>query len=307
MFFYDSQVPSKTDSVQPRTLVENGNRHLFVYCLSRVRAGDFAQAQRLAFELVDASKKQGDALHFYAGHILLRMAGDSQNVQPTERIVSGANTQSEILKNMMIALGDLQLGQFTNARKRWEQICQSTDTLVDMPVEIASCFSWLATAIRTESLQTTRYFESTLFELESKWSRAVSQALKIAKTFPDEVPHAYREDAWLNAIQGGGSQSSHVLRSLRWSVIVAQRLGLFGEELQTLQAWDAMTNKYEFNVPNMCPAERARLVELTNANVVSDCDSETSECQLESVLEAGVDAMLSEIHSVVEHRETVPA
>jgi hypothetical protein len=249
-------------------MIENRNRPIYDHAIWCVRAGRFVEAARLCSQLIQASTRHGDATHFYAGQFAQRLAGfDETFIFPNDSIVDSANPRSKSMLELNAAMHDFQVKNFTEARIKFANICESLGTFRNADRYTACSFNWLASSIRLEILTRTQKARTNTENLKPKWTRIVQQLAKVGERFQEELPHAHREIAWYYGINGnsshGGSHSSQIaMRSLRLSVLSAQRMGMAHEEYQTLLCWNAWMNNQDFNVPTMNQKEADRFKEL---------------------------------------------
>ncbi len=256
---------SKTDRVE---MIENRNRPIYDHAIWCIRAGRFVEAARLCSHLIQSSTLHGDATHFYAGQFAQRLAGfDETFVFPNDAIVDSETPRSKWMLELNAAMHDFQVKNFTEARLKFAQVCDLLCTFRNADRYTACSFNWLASSIRLEILTRKQKTHPNTENLKPKWTRIVHQLAKVGERFQEEQPHAQREIAWYYGINGNtnhrGSQSSQIaLRSLRLSVLSAQRMGMAHEEYQTLLCWNAWMNNQDFNVPAMTQKEADRFKQL---------------------------------------------
>jgi hypothetical protein len=249
-------------------LIENRNRPIYEHAIWCVRAGRFVEAARLCSQLIQASTRYGDATHFYAGQFAQRLAGfDETFIFPNDSIVDSASPRSKWMLELNAAMHDFQVKNFTEARIKFANICDSLGTFRNADRYTACSFNWLASSIRLEILTRNQKPGLNTENLKPKWTRIVQQLDKVGDRFQEELPHAHREIAWYYGISGNSSHGvSHsyraAMRSLRLSVLSAQRMGMAHEEYQTLLSWNAWMNNQDFNVPVMNQKEADRFKEL---------------------------------------------
>ena len=254
--------------IERAEMIENRNRPIYDHAIWCVRAGRFVEAARLCSHLIQCSTRQGDATHFYAGQFAQRLAGfDETFIFPNDAIVDSENPRSKWMLELNAAMHDFQVKNFTEARLKFAHICDRLGTFRNADRYTACSFNWLASSIRLEILTRTQRNGSNKENLKPKWTRIVQQLAKVGDRFQEELPHAHREIAWYYGINGnathGGSHSSQIaMRSLRLSVLSAQRMGMAHEEYQTLLCWNAWMNNQDFNVPAMNQKETDRFKEL---------------------------------------------
>jgi hypothetical protein len=249
-------------------MIENRNRPIYDHAIWCVRAGRFVEAGRLCSHLIQSSTRQGDATHFYAGQFAQRLAGfDETFFFPSDAIVDSESPRSKRMLELNAAMHDFQAKNFTEARLKFAHVCDQLGTFRNADSYTACSFNWLASSVRLEILTRNQKTRPNTESLKPIWTRIVQQLAKAGERFQEELPHAHREIAWYYGINGnashGGSHSSQIaLRSLRLSVLSAQRLGMAHEEYQTLLCWNAWMNNEDFHVPSMNQQEADRLKEL---------------------------------------------
>jgi two-component system sensor kinase len=93
--------------------------------------------------------------------------------------------------------------------------------------------SWLASALRRQAEKTSHWTPGTRQELLKRARKVARKALKVARTFQNDLPHALRESGLIAAMQGSiGKARKHLDESLA----VAERQGARFEHAQTLLA-----------------------------------------------------------------------
>jgi hypothetical protein len=292
-----SSVRCENSSIENQTLIENSNRPVYDHALWCVRAGRIGEAQSLCRQLLRKCLLEGDALNFYATQCVLSLSGsDEPFVFPNDQLLSSQNGRSQQLLETNAAIRDFQTRTFSVSRSNWVSICKQVSSTNGLDNYNASCFTWLANSVREELAQTSHYFDSKVFELERIWAWAIRLSQKAAGQFPHEAPHALRELAWYQATHESGSHVNQVLRSLRLSVLGAQRMGMANEEAKTLSAWNSMTEEFGFSVPSMNEGEAERLKLLSGANATKLKESEVSTMDAASIAN-GLSDLIFELNS----------
>ena len=93
--------------------------------------------------------------------------------------------------------------------------------------------TWLASALRRQAEKTSPWAPKQRDELLKRASRVVNKAIKIARTWQSDLPHALREAGLIAAMQGDLSWAS---KHLEESLSVAERQSARFEHAQTLLA-----------------------------------------------------------------------
>lgn len=275
MIFQNEAIQNDSPSERANRIemLKNRNRPIYDHAIWCVRAGKFVEAGRLCNQLLQASTRQGDAVHFYASQFVQRLAGfDETFIFPNDAIVDSETPRSKLMLELNAAMHDFQVKNFTDARIKFASVCDSLGSYRNADRYTACAYNWVASATRLEILTRSRSSRTTTENLMSKWIWIVSQLAKVADRFQEELPHAHREIAWYYGLNcsghhGGPHPSTLALRSLRLSVISAQRLGMENEEYQTLVSWNAWVNSQDFSVPSMSKQDAKRLEELERKQV----------------------------------------
>jgi hypothetical protein len=308
MFFAPKDAMS-VSPIQQQTIIENANRSLFCYAQARLRAGDVAEATLLCNQLRARSAEQGDSLHYYAsGRLLSSLSSRASESGEGASCIGSESMEAHLQDRFAVAVACYLRKDYREARAILEGICDSIGSRKNLTIYTASVYSWLASAIRNEWLQTPRAKANTAFQLERKWKKVVAIAVKVSGRFEEEKSHAYREYAWHSAIHDGPHHANAVLSALRYSVTVAQRLGMTQEEKQTLHDWNQLTTELELNVPAMESAELARWRELCpaqeplcnhclhpeNCTCASETDIELEVTELRQVFAASLETVFAD-------------
>ena len=144
----------------------------------------------------------------------------------------------------------LALEQPTKAVRELEESWAISRRLGRRTEYVASTPCWLATAYRTHLRTLSPFAVRERKELLQKLGRAVKLALRWAKSFRNNLPHALREEAYFHALRGETGRS---LAALKKSLEVAEELG-FQQEL-------ALTTKAQLHlkdVLNISPEQIGR-------------------------------------------------
>ena len=283
----------------------------FVYAQQMFRLGAFTESRRCCLELVEKSIADSDFQNLFASQRLLAMLNSSASVTETQSVnacdsdVSNAELSSSALRqrNLLEVTRLYQLGKTSEAAKKMRSVCLDLADWRNVDESISSAFVELATMAREAMLETPRGLETTYSEYERLYRWALKNAKRVAQQFEQEKPHTYREEAWENALFGGGGHVAGLtLRSLMSSLLRARALGFVAEEIATFAAWDSMCQKYELGVLAMPQIERDRYDELL-ARATSqlqstevEATSPTIEMRLgEDDLEASLEDVLTEL------------
>jgi signal transduction histidine kinase len=98
---------------------------------------------------------------------------------------------------------------------------------------VAPVLPWLATALRTEAEAVPAYHPRRREQLLRRAQRAARRALRLARSYRNNLPHALRESALLQAMAGRPRRARHLLDQ---SLAVAEAQGARHEHAQSLQA-----------------------------------------------------------------------
>jgi serine/threonine protein kinase/signal transduction histidine kinase len=127
----------------------------------------------------------------------------------------------------------LALGQAGKAVEELEESWAISSELGRRTEYVASSPCWLATAYRKHLEALTPFATEERQKLLRKLDRTVKLALDWAKNFRNNLAHALREDAYLQALRGRPRRS---LASLRKSLEVAEEMGFLQELALTTEA-----------------------------------------------------------------------
>jgi two-component system sensor kinase len=94
-------------------------------------------------------------------------------------------------------------------------------------------FSWLASALRRQAEQVSTWNPERRHTLLARAEQAATKAVRVARSFQNDLPHALREAGLINAMRGSLDQARRLLDE---SLDVAQRQGAKFEHAQTLLA-----------------------------------------------------------------------
>ena len=103
---------------------------------------------------------------------------------------------------------------------------------VKMP-DVFPTLPWLASALRRQAEKTSNWTPQRRAELLKRAGKVAKKALKVARTFQNDLPHALRESGLIAAMQGSIHQAR---KHLDESLAVAERQGARFEHAQTLLA-----------------------------------------------------------------------
>ncbi|TWU33180.1 Sensory/regulatory protein RpfC [Novipirellula aureliae] len=124
---------------------------------------------------------------------------------------------------------------------------------------ISPCYAWLGTALR-ELAEATDCHDGRRRQQRLRDARkAIKHAIKIAKAFPADLAHCYREMAILEAIAGKSRLSANFLQR---SLAAARRYAQRAEELSTLQTLLALHLRETEHLGPFSIQNQARLDEL---------------------------------------------
>ena len=124
---------------------------------------------------------------------------------------------------------------------------------------ISPCYAWLGTALRQLAEGTDCHDGRRRQKRLRDARKAIRYAVKIAKAFPADLAHCYREMAILDAIAGKSRKSADYLQR---SLAAARRYDQQAEELSTLQTLCALHARETEHLGPISMPNRARLDEL---------------------------------------------
>ncbi|QEF96061.1 Sensory/regulatory protein RpfC [Stieleria maiorica] len=151
---------------------------------------------------------------------------------------------------------------------------------------ISPCYAWRTTALRrlleTEPARTKSMRRKKLRELES----AAKKALRLAKRYTNELPHALREYAAVCALKG---QTRRALRYFRQSLRIAEQQGARLEAIQTTLLHAQLAEETGWDVDELLVREASEdLLQLkTSVGAVDEGSSLSLVDRFDSLLDAG--------------------
>jgi two-component system sensor kinase len=133
-----------------------------------------------------------------------------------------ADAQGTVQTMLAEAVRVLALGRVDEAVRQLEAAVVAADEAGVMNAYVTPAFSWLATARRLLAERSSAYLPQRRRERLLSAQSAAKQAIRMARRFQNDLPHALREQALVAALRGKTRKS---LRLLDESAAVAQRQG----------------------------------------------------------------------------------
>ncbi len=200
---------------------------------SLYRLGDLAGAVEAAHEVHEAGRRIGDAqatgisLSVWAKAAGGRMPDDIL-VQPADGLASDVHTYAELKQATALRL--LAQERYRDAAAVLRAAQERIDRAGFRQEYVSPVPAWLATALRLETEQAGplagRRFKAKLGEAR----KAARRAVRVARTFRNNLPHALRERGLIEALAGHSAQA---IRYLDRSLDIARRQEAQYEEAQT--------------------------------------------------------------------------
>lgn len=203
--------------------------------LAFYRSGRFREAINDAKQIHDAGVAIGDAQaagisldvwvrcapHQVAYEIVKRQAG-----------IERSDAQSHAQTQLAYAIIQLRENQFKEAERTLREAIARCKIAGHLNTYISPCYAWLATVLRTAASSTPRSQDHLFKHRIRQAKRAASRALRIARYFPADLPHVFRELALIASLRGRVSES---IRFYRKSIRIAEQLSC------PMQAWESLT------------------------------------------------------------------
>ncbi|HJV09722.1 MAG TPA: hypothetical protein VJ653_08570, partial [Acidimicrobiales bacterium] len=203
--------------------------------LSLYRLGDLEAAVEASRVVREAATEIGD--HQAAGIALGAWAKASAGDVPAElihgdlqRLGADVHTAAEVLQAEAIRL--IRLGRPADGAAVLERAAGMVAAKGLKQEYVAPVQPWLATALRTE-LADCPPWSPRHRQLRHRARRATARARRIARSYPNNRPHAYRESALLAAMDGHTGRARRLFDA---SLAAAQAQGARYEHAQTLLA-----------------------------------------------------------------------
>jgi signal transduction histidine kinase/CheY-like chemotaxis protein/tetratricopeptide (TPR) repeat protein len=146
--------------------------------------------------------------------------------------IERSDAQSHAQTQLAFAIMQLRENQFQEAESSLREAIARCKAAGHLNTYISPCYAWLATVLRTAAGSTPRS-QAHVFQRRIRLAkRAASKALRIARSFPADLPHVFRELAMISSLQGNVSEA---IKSYRKSISIAERLNC------PMQAWESLS------------------------------------------------------------------
>lgn len=199
------------------------------------RKGDLPRATSEARRLYEACLEMGDdKVSRFAVEVWSRASGGRVPADVVQReMQKGRNdVWATALALLAEAMRRIRLDDLDEAMRVLTQgfgMCRHTG----MNAWVGPILPWLATTHRLQWERSPSLVPHRRRQLRKKASRAARRALKVARKFQTDLPHALREAGLIAAIEGRGRRARRYLDD---SLVVAERQGATFERAQTLFA-----------------------------------------------------------------------
>jgi signal transduction histidine kinase len=204
------------------------------FCLYRLGyRGDAAEAARGVHES-GAAIGDAQAMGISLGAWAKATAGQVPRELVTaalERQSGDVHTTAEVMQAEALRL--LYQGEAGAAAAILEQADRRVQAKGLRQEYVAPVLPWLATALRTEAEAVPAYHPDRRAQLVRRARRVVGRALRLARSYRNNLPHALREAALLDAMSG---RTGRARRRLDESLAVAEAQGARLEHAQSLRA-----------------------------------------------------------------------
>ncbi|TWT83671.1 Sensory/regulatory protein RpfC [Planctomycetes bacterium CA13] len=207
------------------------------------RIGCFSEAVQWASKMYESGREIGD---LQASGISLDVwARCSPETLPLDMIAEDAaqdrpDAQSHAQSQLAYAVVLLHHGQLNDGIDTLVGAIERCRNAGHLNTYISPCYAWLGTA-RRQQVEVTDCRDGHRRKQRIRDARtATRKALKIAKFYPADLAHCWREIAALDEIEGDiGKAVAHLKRSVRAAQLYAQR----AEELESLQILAALHDR----------------------------------------------------------------
>ena len=194
--------------------------------------GAVAEARRIhqsGLELGDI-QASGMCLDVWA-----RASGGQVNAEALQTELERPREDVQVSAQVMLAEGIrlMSLDRNPEAAALFEKAYQDAAGKGVINAWVIPLQAWLATALRRQIEMTSSWEPQRRAALLRRARQAVRRAVKVARKFPDDLPHALREAGLIAALQGAPERARQHLAE---SLAVAERQGARFEHAQTLLA-----------------------------------------------------------------------
>ena len=212
------------------------NMALWQSANSVFRKGDLGQAISEVKKLYEAASEMGDdkvsgfALDVWSRASGGRLPADIVRREMQKKRHDVQATAQVLLAEAVRLVGQGELAEAEKTLLQARAVCREVGM---MNAWVSPVLPWLATTYRLQWERSNELVPHHRRELLLKAQRAARQALKVARKFQTDLPHALRESGFVAAMQGSTHQSRQRLDE---SLAVAERMGARFEFAQTLLA-----------------------------------------------------------------------
>ena len=186
------------------------------------RLGRTAEAAELAARIHRSGLEIGDSqASGISLDVWVRSAADQVPLETVRREAehTGPDAQSFAQTQLAYAVALLCSGNVDQAVESLQQAIARCRQAGHLNTYISPCYAWLATALRQQLLVTDRGRGRLVARRTGNLRQAARRALRVARSYPADLPHAWREWGLLQAILGRPRQAAQAYRiSLRAAV-----------------------------------------------------------------------------------------
>ncbi|MFY7877138.1 MAG: ATP-binding protein, partial [Pirellula sp.] len=199
------------------------------------RSGRYREAINDAKQIHDTGVAIGDAQA--AGislDVLVRCAPRQVACEIVKRQASIERTDAQSHAQTQLAYAIIQLrdNQFKEAERTLREAIARCKTAGHLNTYISPCYAWLATVLRAAASSTHRSQAHLFGRRIRQAKRAATKALRIARSYPADLPHVFRELAMIASLRG---RVSKAIQFYRKSIRIAEQLNC------PMQAWESLT------------------------------------------------------------------
>lgn len=199
------------------------------------RIGNHGDATKLATQIFECGREIGDLQA--TGISLDVWARTSPHTLPLETAArEAAKLRPDAQSNAQTQLAYAIVLLFNNRTEEAIEVLESaiarSEAAGHLNTYISPCYAWLGTALRTHVEQTESRDGRRLALRMIKARKATEKATRIARGFPADRAHCFRELGLLYAIQGNAGKA---MRMLNISLAASKRYDQIAEEWETLQ------------------------------------------------------------------------
>jgi two-component system sensor kinase len=199
------------------------------------RSGRYREAINDAKQIHDTGVAIGDAQA--AGislDVWVRCAPHQVACEIVKRQASIERTDAQSHAQTQLAYAIIQLREkeFKEAERTLREAIARCKTAGHLNTYISPCYAWLATVLRAAASSTHRSQAHLFGRRIRQAKRAATKALRIARSYPADLPHVFRELAMIASLRG---RVSKAIQFYRKSIRIAEQLNC------PMQAWESLT------------------------------------------------------------------